>query len=29
MRVFLCAIDESVWDSVETGYVKPTIAKSE
>ena len=24
----MCAIDESVWDSVENGYVKPTIAKS-
>ena len=29
MRDFLCAIDESVWDSVENGYVKPTTAKSE
>ena len=29
MRAFLCAIDESVWDSVENGYVKPTIAKFE
>ena len=29
MRAFLCAIDESVWDSVENGYVKPTTAKSE
>ena len=29
MRAFLCAIDEPVWDSVENGYVKPTIAKSE
>ena len=28
MRAFLCAIDESVWDSVENGYVKPTTAKS-
>ena len=28
MRVFLCAIDESIWDSVENGYVKPTTAKS-
>ena len=27
MRAFLCAIDESVWDSVKNGYVKPTIAK--
>ena len=26
---FLCVIDESVWDSVENGYVKPTTAKSE
>ena len=29
MRAFLCAIDESVKDSVENGYVKPTTAKSE
>ena len=29
IRAFLCAIDESVWDFVENGYVKPTIAKSE
>ena len=29
MRAFLCAIDESVWDSVKNGYVKPTTAKSE
>ena len=29
MRAFLCAIDESVWDFVVNGYVKPTIAKSE
>ena len=29
MRAFLCAIDESVWDSVENGYVKPMTAKSE
>ena len=28
MRAFLCAIDESVWDSIENGYVKPTTAKS-
>ena len=26
---FLCAIDESVWDSVENGYVKPIIARYE
>ena len=25
----MCAIDESVWDSVENGYVKPTTTKSE
>ena len=29
MRAFLCAIDKSVWDSIENGYVKPTTAKSE
>ena len=29
MRAFLCAIDESVWDSIENGYVKPTTVKSE
>ena len=29
MRAFLCAIDESIWDSVENGYVKPATAKSE
>ena len=29
MRAFLCAIDESVWDSIKNGYVKPTTAKSE
>ena len=29
MRAFLCAIDESVWDSFENGYVKPTTAKFE
>ena len=28
IRAFLCAIDESVWDSIENGYVKPTTAKS-
>ena len=28
MRAFLCAIDESVWDSVENGYVKPITTKS-
>ena len=29
MRAFLCAVDESVWDSIENGYVKPTTSKSE
>ena len=29
IRAFLCAIDESVWDFAENGYVKPTTAKSE
>ena len=29
MMAFLCAIDESVWDSVENGYVKPMTVKSE
>ena len=24
----MCAIDESIWDSIENGYVKPTTAKS-
>ena len=29
MRDFLCAIDETVWDSIENGWVKPITAKSE
>ena len=29
LRSFLCAIDESVWDFVENGYVKPMTAKFE
>ena len=29
MRAFLCVVDESVWDFIENGYVKPTTAKSE
>ncbi|KAL4598509.1 hypothetical protein ACB092_11G063900 [Castanea dentata] len=29
MRAFLCSIDESVWDSIENGYVRPTTAKFE
>ena len=24
MRAFLCAIDETIWDSVENGWVRPT-----
>ena len=28
IRAFLCAIDESLWDSVKNGYVKSTTAKS-
>ena len=27
--MLLCTVDESVWDSVENGYVKPTTAKAE
>ena len=29
MCAFLCAIDETVWDFVENGWVRATIAKSE
>ena len=29
MRAFLCAIDETVRDFVENGWVRPTMAKSE
>ena len=29
MRAFLCVVDESVWDSVENGYVKSTTARFE
>ena len=28
MRVFLCSIDESVWDAVEIGWTRPEEAKS-
>ena len=28
MHAFLCVIDETVWDSVDYGHVRPTIAKS-
>lgn len=29
MCAFLCAIDETVWDSIENGYVRPFTAKFE
>ena len=29
MRAFLCAIDESVWDSIENGYIKTMTPKSQ
>jgi len=29
MREFICVIDETVWDSVENGYVRHTTTKSE
>ena len=29
MRAFVCAIDESVWDSIKNGYVRSTTPKSE
>ena len=29
MRAFLCATDETVWDSVENGQVRPTTPKAE
>ena len=28
MRVFLCSIDDSVWDVVEIGWTRPKVAKS-
>ena len=28
MRAFLCSIDESVWDAVDIGWIKPEAAKS-
>ena len=27
MRVFLCSIDESVWDAVDVGWIKLEAAK--
>ena len=29
MCAFLCATDETVWDSVENGWVRPTTPKAE
>ena len=29
MRAFLCAIDESVWDSIKIGWVRPDKPKAE
>ena len=29
MSAFLCAIDETVWDSVKNGWVRPTTTKAE
>ena len=29
MHVFLCAIDETVWDSIENCWVRPTTPKAE
>ena len=28
MRVFLCSIDEIVWDVVDVGWTRPEVAKS-
>ena len=28
MRAFLCSIDESVWDVVDRGWIRPEAAKS-
>ena len=28
MRAFLCSIDESVWDAVDIGWIRPEEAKS-
>ena len=28
MHAFLCAIDETVWDSIENGWVNPTTTKA-
>ena len=29
MRAFLCAMDETIWDLVENGWVRPTTPKAE
>ena len=28
MRAFLCSIDESVWDAIDIGWIRPKVAKS-
>ena len=28
MRVFLCSIDDTVWDAIKTGWTRPEAAKS-
>ena len=28
MRVFLCSIDDTVWDAIEAGWTRPEAAKS-
>ena len=28
MRAFLCSIDESVWDAIDIGWVRPEAEKS-
>ena len=28
MRAFLCSIDETIWDAVDIGWIRPEAAKS-
>ena len=28
MRAFLCSIDDTIWDTVEAGWIRPEVAKS-
>ena len=28
MRAFLCAIDETIWDSIKNGWMRPTTPKA-